>query len=72
MDKLYWKAMHADVRAFVTACPDCRFGETKKKRKPAIKHLRWVKAAAPVDEEDSDAEVNHFEPFYQLQSFCLR
>ncbi|GFR59924.1 zinc finger and BTB domain-containing protein 49 [Elysia marginata] len=57
-DKLYWRGMHADVRAFVTACPGCRFGETKKKRKTAVKQLRWLKAAAPIDEEDSDAEAS--------------
>ncbi|GFN91895.1 Zinc finger protein 878, partial [Plakobranchus ocellatus] len=57
-EKLYWKGMHTDVKAFVSACPGCRFGETKKKRKMQIKQLRWFKAAASDSEGDSDAETN--------------
>ncbi|RUS82315.1 hypothetical protein EGW08_009905 [Elysia chlorotica] len=64
-EKLYWKSMHTDVQAFVTACPGCRFGEAKKRRKSSPKHLRWLKATAPVDEEDSDAEATSDDVSYE-------
>ncbi|CAL1530702.1 unnamed protein product [Lymnaea stagnalis] len=53
---LFWKGLHLDIRAFVSACPKCKHGESRKRRRASKKALRWLRGVE--EEEDSDDELN--------------
>ncbi|KAH9513136.1 hypothetical protein Btru_035959 [Bulinus truncatus] len=51
---LFWKDISLDIKAFVSACPGCRHGEVRRKRRASKKFVRWYSGAE--EEEDSDTE----------------
>ncbi|XP_059151939.1 uncharacterized protein LOC131938066 isoform X2 [Physella acuta] len=54
---IFWKGIFMDARAFVGACPDCKHGEPRKRRRASKKALRWLRGGVE-DEEDSDTDPN--------------
>ncbi|KAI8797492.1 Gypsy retrotransposon integrase protein 1 [Biomphalaria glabrata] len=54
---IFWKDMILDIKSFVSACPGCRHGETRRKRRTSKKFVRWYRGAEEEDNSDTELET---------------